>query len=114
MIQDFDAISEDETILLLARLAHEMTVAARGTYQIGTENILDPVALRAYNEVQHRITGALISHLLGKGGMPLKTVLEMVEDFGKVRHQTENTRWAIRQACSFMGDGKGRTNPYDQ
>jgi hypothetical protein len=114
MIQHFDALSEEETILLLARLAHELTVAARGTYEVGTENILDPVALRAYNEVQHRITGSLIDHLLRKGGMPLETVLDMIRDFGKDRHQTENTRCAIRNACSFLGDSKGRTSPYDQ
>lgn len=114
MVRDFDALSEEETILLLARLAHEWTVAARGTYEVGTENVLNPVALRAYNEVQHRITGSLRDHLLRKGGMPLKTVLDMIEDFGKNREQTENARWAVKNACSFIGDGIGRTLPYDQ
>lgn len=48
---------------LLSRIAHLLTVSARGTYEAGTENVLKPHLLRAYNAVLHRVTAAIRDHL---------------------------------------------------
>jgi hypothetical protein len=51
---------------LLARLAFELTIAARGTYVPGSEEIAAPRQLRGYNEIQHRVTSGLVD-ILGNG-----------------------------------------------
>jgi hypothetical protein len=43
----------------LARLAHELTVVARDTYEPGSLDLRDPQRLRRLNEIQHRVTGHL-------------------------------------------------------
>ena len=71
-----------QRIIFLAYLAHELTVSARMTYEPGTENVTAPQLLRAFNEVQHHVTGALRDHILQKNGVPLSTLLEGVRSFG--------------------------------
>lgn len=39
----------------LAKLGHLLTVAARGTYEFQAPGVVDPVALRRFNEIHHRI-----------------------------------------------------------
>ena len=72
-------MSEHEKTVLLARLAHTLTICARDTYEAGTERILEPDILRAYNELLHRVTGAVVNHLLGHEGYSLDFILEMVK-----------------------------------
>jgi hypothetical protein len=60
VIRIYGSLDRNAQILLLARLAHEMTVCARETYVVGTEDIADPQRLRMFNELLHRITGQLI------------------------------------------------------
>ena len=50
---DLESISFDGKTALLARIAHTLTICARDTYEIGTENVLNPQTLRAYNELLH-------------------------------------------------------------
>src|SRR5690242_18271076 len=45
----------------LLRLAHELTIVARDTYEAGTERVTNAPRLRALNEIQHRILGFLIA-----------------------------------------------------
>jgi hypothetical protein len=47
----------------LARLAHELTIVARDTYEPGTLDVRHPQKLRALNEVQHRITSHMLALL---------------------------------------------------
>jgi hypothetical protein len=50
---------------LLARLAFELTIAARTTYDPGSGDIAEPRQLRAFNEIQHRVTSSLLD-ILGR------------------------------------------------
>lgn len=68
---------------LLARIAHRLTVCARDTYEVGTDNVVEPRVLRAYNELLHRVTGAVSDHLLNRSGYSLQTLLKMMDDFGE-------------------------------
>ena len=45
----------------LARVAHELTVLARDTYEPGTRGVTDPSRLRAINEVMHRLTRRVLT-----------------------------------------------------
>ena len=47
-------------------LAHALIICARETYEVGTDNVLVPRTLRGYNELQHRVAGAVANHLAMK------------------------------------------------
>ena len=65
----------------LAVLAHELTMVARAaTYGPGDQTNGD--LLRRFNEVQHRVTGALRHEIGGSSGMPIDAVILMLKDFG--------------------------------
>jgi|GraSoiStandDraft_4_1057263.scaffolds.fasta_scaffold825495_2 hypothetical protein len=59
----FSALTEEQQTLVLASYAHELTLVARGGYEAGTEQLLDPALVRRVNEVQHRVTSAIVSRL---------------------------------------------------
>jgi hypothetical protein len=52
---NYTLLSQHDKALFLAALAHDLTVAARDTYVPGTNAIVNPVRLRAFNELLHRI-----------------------------------------------------------
>lgn len=110
----YDNLSDSDELLLLTHLAHELTVAARATYEVGTENVHNPTALRTYNELQHRVSAAIRDRLLRKDAMPLDDIIQMLDELGAKYNQTDNVQYALRSACSFLGDGKGRVHKYDQ
>jgi hypothetical protein len=51
--------SPQQRIRVVARILHELTVAARETYAPGTDEIAAPRQLREYNEMQHRVAACL-------------------------------------------------------
>ncbi len=59
----FAALSPDEQAGLVARWSHLLTIDARDTYIPGTPGIADPVRLRGFNEMQHRLAGQLMALL---------------------------------------------------
>jgi hypothetical protein len=59
----FAELEPDQRAAFLARVAHNLTVAARDYYQFETLDVADPKRLRRMNELQHRITSYL-DHLL--------------------------------------------------
>jgi hypothetical protein len=58
-------LTADKKKQLLARFAFELTVVARATYLPGSEEVSAPRQLRAVNEIQHRVTSALVQSLGG-------------------------------------------------
>jgi len=62
-IARYPALPSEQQIHLLVQLAAEVTVWARRTYEVGTENVADPRTLRTFNEFEHRVVGQL-AHLL--------------------------------------------------
>jgi hypothetical protein len=84
----------------LARLAAALTICARDTYEVGTEGVLQPRALRAYNELLHRVTGAVLDHLSGIDGYSLEEILEMMREFGEKNQRTIEIKWALEQTLN--------------
>jgi hypothetical protein len=82
----------------LARIAHTLTISARDTYEVGTENVLDPRTLRAYNELLHRVTSSVVSHLSGSQGQSLESNVEMVRSFGIRYNRTVEIDGALQNA----------------
>lgn len=93
-----ESLSRTERSALLARVAHELTVSARDTYEVGTENILEPRLLRAYNELLHRVTGAVVSHMSGADGYSVESILEMIRSFGARHNRVEEIEWVLKRA----------------
>jgi hypothetical protein len=93
--------SRAEQTAVLARLAHSLTILARDTYEVGTENVLEPQVLRSYNELLHRVTAAVLQHVLGTDGFSLETILEMAQEFGarygRVREINSELNRAMRR-----------------
>ena len=63
MTQNMELLTNAAKAVLLLRIAHELTVCARDTYEVGTENVLQPQVLRAYNELLHRVTASARDHV---------------------------------------------------
>ena len=90
---------------MLAAWAQALTIDARDTYIPGTQAVADPVRLRGFNEIQHRVCGQLQAVLdsveerysdevffgvLLEAGKELHAglLLEKMEAFGSVASQS--------------------------
>src|ERR1043165_2878293 len=58
-ISTFSSYSAEEKKEFLAQLSYELTVVARGCYEVETEGLAEPQRLRRINEVQHRVSAFL-------------------------------------------------------
>ena len=85
----FEYLSEKEKIKCLAFLSHELTILARDTYEVGTENIVNQPMIREINEIQHRISNKMISLSIGSEGYSSKELMQMVFG-GKTEIAIEN------------------------
>jgi len=61
----FSALTEQQQVLVLSAYAHDLTMVAREGYVAGGDGLSDPRLLRRINEVQHRVTSAILSRLKG-------------------------------------------------
>ncbi len=86
----------------MARLANTLTICARDTYEVGTDRVMQPELLRAYNELLHRVTGAVRDHLLESEGYSLKDVFEILRAFGEKNGRAGEMRWALEQAAKSL------------
>jgi len=76
-------LSDRHKQLFLATLGHELTIAARSTYQPQTEDLDHPRWMRRFNEVQHRVAACLYQRLLGRGNVEfLASIAEWVFEEG--------------------------------
>jgi hypothetical protein len=92
---DTTSLSREAEIVLLARIAAELTVCARDTYEAGTDNVVDPQSLRAYNELLHRVTGAVRDHLSGVEGYSFEAILDLIRAFGKQHNRSKQMEWML-------------------
>lgn len=95
---DTESLSRVERTVVLARLAHELTICGRTTYEAGTENVLEPQVLRACNELLHRVTAAVRDHILETDGFSLETILEMAREFGTRHDRVGEINFALNRA----------------
>ena len=98
MAMNTQSLSDSARIALLARIAHSLTICARDTYEVGTDNVLEPQVLRSYNELLHRVTGAVVDHVLGREGYSLESTLEMIQAFGARHNRVEEMNWFLNRA----------------
>jgi hypothetical protein len=113
MLFDTGSWSNTRKTHFLAVLAHELTVCARGTYEVGTAGVLEPELLRAFNELEHRVTSSLRDYLRGTEGMPLDAVLQILTDFGARYSRKKDVQHAISRAqeLTMRDQSEGREWP---
>lgn len=101
MIPDIERMSDERKILMLAHIAHLLTVSARGTYEPGTDKVLKPEMLRHFNELQHRVSASVWEHMMKSGGIPLETIVEMMRDFGLQNSIEREVEWILKTVTDF-------------
>ncbi|HZT82453.1 MAG TPA: hypothetical protein VFA26_19650, partial [Gemmataceae bacterium] len=75
---------------VLVRLAHELTIAGRDTYDPASPGLRHPNRLRALNEVQHRVTSHVLALLAADPGRYPDEVLASIileQDDPELRRQ---------------------------
>jgi hypothetical protein len=94
---NLESLSVAARTAVLAHIAHALTICARDTYEVGTENVLNPQTLRGYNELLHRVTGSVVDHLSQKKGYSLESIVEMMRSFGVHHNRTGEMKWALER-----------------
>jgi hypothetical protein len=102
MSLNVESMSNHAKTVLLARLAGTLTICARDTYDVGTDRVVQPELLRAYNELLHRVTGAVRDHLLESRGYSLNDILGMLRAFGEKNGRIGEMQWAQEQAAKTL------------
>jgi hypothetical protein len=102
MTLNVESMSNHAKTVLLASLATTLTICARDTYEVGTDRVVQPELLRGYNELLHRVTGAVRDHLLESKGYSLKDIFEMLRAFGEKNGKTGEMHWALEQATKSL------------
>jgi len=62
-IDGFARLGRERQIKFLAVLGHNLTIAARDTYEFQSSHVVSPERLRQINEIQHRVFGHIIALL---------------------------------------------------
>jgi|SRR5450631_1624096 len=55
----FSSLQREKQLAFLALFGNRITVAARNTYEVGTDRVLRPEDLRKANEIMHRVFGQI-------------------------------------------------------
>lgn len=66
-IQFLSSLLREEKLFFFARLCHELTVVARDTYRVDTDEVKDPSRLRAFNQIQHVVTSLVVALMRNDG-----------------------------------------------
>jgi len=83
-LEIFSDLSSEEKANFLARLAFELTIMARDTYEVGTDDLTNPKLMRSINEIQHRILSQLSAILRNdKNRYPDEVFWQIVFDYNQ-------------------------------
>ena len=96
---EFQSLSAPAKSRFFLRLAHELTVRARGAYDAGSAGVANPGALRAFNELQHKVVGHLL-HLTeaGRHAYPDDVLVRILSDIAEEAGIENDLRIASEQA----------------
>lgn len=90
-------------------MAWELTISARSAYVFGTDEVARPRALRAINEVQHRVTQTLLRALDGQSAS-MSSVVDAAMSFAAAGDCGDEVATAITNALrSYRSQGESST-----
>jgi hypothetical protein len=90
IVDDFRGLSSAAQIETLIRLAHELTIVGRDSYEVNSKELRHPHRLRCLNEAQHRVTSQALALLTDDPGRYPDDVLVSVildQDDPELRRQ---------------------------
>ncbi|WP_431260868.1 hypothetical protein ACQ86G_12615 [Roseateles chitinivorans] len=76
----FLALQRRDQIIWLSRLIHLISMYARDTYEVGTDDVVHPANLRRFNELIHRVASLQRSVAESSPGRPPEALFAMVEE----------------------------------
>jgi hypothetical protein len=100
------AMKPDEEIHFLAVLGHWLTVVARGTYEFQAPGVNDPITLRYFNEIHHRLYAQIRSlSMNGKGGLDAEDMTSWLVGEGRPEEFQAGCLWAFEQSLRHVHGG---------
>ena len=104
VISQYSQKSESQQAKFLSRLAHQITIFARDTYELDGNLLLDPARLRGINEIMHRIIGQQFKLLSGDTSrypddFLIKTIFDMATECNFEKHMD----LSVTESLSYCG-----------
>ena len=102
MTQSFSAslknLSDPQKICFWARLANDLTVAARGTYLPDGCHVANPEKLRSFNEIQHQVSAQILQ--LALKSTDRFSDDELIQALLQQEETYEDSRWALNRSLN--------------
>jgi hypothetical protein len=97
----FRELAPDDQLRVLAALGHNLTIAARDTYEFQAPGVRAPQRLRDINEIQHRVFGHIRALTTAdKWRYPDDVLISIVLELGD-EHVRAQSLWALRDALEM-------------
>ena len=94
----FRSLPPDAQLRVLATFGHNLTIAARDTYEFQAPGVRAPQRLRDINEIQHRVLAHILALAsVNKWRYPDDDLLSIVLEFGD-DHVRSQSLWALDDA----------------
>ena len=99
-------LSTEAQARVLATFGHNMTIAARDTYEVQSPGVRAPQRLRDINEIQHRVFGHISALLTGEreSRYPDDTLLSILLEHGDDELRAQTVR-SLRDAIERVING---------
>jgi len=95
----YTSLSGENQLRVLATFGHNLTIAARDTYEFQAPGVREPQRLRDINEIQHRVFGHILALHTGEDASryPDDVLLATLLEHGD-EHLQAQTLWALGDA----------------
>jgi hypothetical protein len=94
----FKKLAPDSQLRVLAAFGHNLTIAARDTYEFQAPGVRAPQRLRDINEIQHRVFGHILAlATVNTWRYPDDDLIAIVLEFGD-EHVRSQSLWALQDA----------------
>ena len=102
IISQYTQKSELQQAKFLSRLAHQITIFARDTYELDGDSLLDPARLRGINEIMHRVIGQQFKLLPGENSRyPDDILIKMLFDMAIECHFEKHLNLSVADSFNY-------------
>lgn len=99
-IEIFSNLTADEQKFFLAHLCHYLTVVARDTYDVETENITNQPKMRRINEIQHQLSLYLLALMRNDAdGYPDDILVRIILEHSDNKDFEIEMKWVFEQVA---------------